>query len=71
MTKAQMQERINELEESLKISNESYARLSKQYRDLNESKGDVIGYEQLKSSFECLTSRYEDLKKSSVLMMSL
>lgn len=62
MTKAQMQQKIDELEERLNTSNESYLELLKRYGELNEKKGDVIGYEQLKDSFGQLEKRYEALR---------
>lgn len=61
MTKAQMQQRIDELEERLNTSNESYLELLKRYGELNEKKGNVIGYEQLKDSFGQLEKRYKEL----------
>lgn len=64
MTKTQMQERIDELNERLNDSANAYMDLQRRYNELNEKNGDIIAFEELKEQYRQLEIRYGSLNDS-------
>lgn len=63
-SRAELEQRIIELEEQLNISNDAYNRLMQKYNELNQKKGEVIGYEQIKRELKRKEMMYDMLKES-------
>lgn len=56
--------KIKELEEQLSTSNQAYMDLMRRYNELNQEKGDISGYIQLKAENERILLMYESVKNS-------
>lgn len=63
-TKADLEQRIAELEEYLNTSNNAYNELMKRYNELNAKKGDIVGYEQMKQELERKELMYDILREN-------
>lgn len=51
-SKAELEEKIADLNDKLNTSNQAYIELMKRYNELNEKKGNIVGYEQMKQELE-------------------
>lgn len=67
-TKEELEKELKKLKQEYKKLqteyNESVINWSKRYNELNEKKGDVIGYEQIKQSLERKELMYDTLERS-------
>lgn len=63
-TKAELEQIIADLNDKLNTSNQAYMELMQKYNELNEKRGDIIGYEQMKQELERKELMYDTLQKS-------